>query len=65
MLFKLSSKVRRIVAQWQQRNYFPKNGDEGIIIHLTNYCYTLKPIAILKVEENYVPIATSGIREID
>ncbi|MBD6619037.1 hypothetical protein FNW02_25235 [Komarekiella sp. 'clone 1'] len=51
--------------KWRQHNYTPTNGDEGIIVHLTSHCDTHKPIAILKVEENYVPIATSGIKRID
>ncbi len=51
--------------KWRQRNYFPEKGDEGIIVHLTKHCDTRKPIAILKVEENYVPIETSGIKQIN
>lgn len=51
--------------KWRQNNYTPKNGDEGIVIHLTSHCDTQKPIAILKIKENYIPIATSGIKRID
>ncbi len=53
------------VYKWRQRNFFPKKGDEGIIVHLTKHCDTRRPIAILKVEENYVPIETSGIKQVD
>jgi hypothetical protein len=49
--------------KWRQRNYTPTNGDEGIIIHLTPHCNTKKLVAILKVGENYVPIAISGIKK--
>ncbi|MBD1218282.1 MAG: hypothetical protein H9536_13365 [Aphanizomenon flos-aquae Clear-A1] len=50
--------------KWRNRNYTPKNGDEGIIIHLTPHCDTKKLVAILKVDENYVPIAISGIKKV-
>lgn len=51
--------------KWRLNNYYPKKGDEGIIVHLTEHCDTGKSIAILKVEENYVPIETSGIDRIN
>jgi len=47
---------------WRNHNYTPKNGDEGIIIHLTHHCKTNELIAIIKVGENYVPIASNGIK---
>lgn len=50
-------------STWKMRNYTPHIGHEGIIIHVTHNCNANELIAIIKVGENYLAIANSGIKQ--
>jgi hypothetical protein len=56
-----SSEVRRLGGKDAWGDWHPKQGDEGVIVHVTRH-QNGKRIYILKIGRYYVPIGHNGVR---
>ena len=55
-------KIKADEKIWKLYGYYPKAGDQGIIVGTSHHCNTNVSVVILKVGENYVPIGSDGIK---